>query len=762
MAYSKILNENEILSFVNKFIPGVSQKIFLSIDENLIDLGVTVYGILVGLGGINIAQQIEENVNYCINNLYKPEKRYASLMMLVELLKHAQFITFNKIRKYKYTDLFKSIILEKKPNYKKKGLDLIDECAKEISKRDRHEQTNMLNKIFNDIFKERQTKNLDSEVNYGVVMVIKSLMTYANKEVFEDNFAAICEFIIMLKSSKTISNQLIVLEMFPILSNYNNEAFMNLGFLDKAIEHLLRLLNTQNNHLKKPSHNALAKILEPYHPDKIKDRAKAILEQLYAEFKSNGNKTDSNLLPCMVSVSEKAQKFFTIFFSEEQIHELINLLLINGISEDILSYLDFLLKINLPDINKIIQIKLLHTISYILANNLYPFQISNDTLDKYKASIEDFTNNLAKSLKDANKETNNETLICVSLSCLSRFNFSEFADQMGSFVNDKALVFLDDVRPPVRKAAAKAVTLLSVKQHTSNRFGLSHNMMFQILNKLLYIAISDPDEEVREIMLGSLNKNFDNYLKYKSNLQNLILALNDSNDKVQRKAIIILRRLISSNASDIAPALQNSLYRIIRVINMKSNDTEKDVVQNLKLLKCFINHAPFLLKNQRDLIFKFLLSTLQNQKTTQTVSAEIFSTLSSLVCIAKSATIKYFDQLMVVTLDSFEDMAFTQKRVEAIKCLSNIIRTSGLVVFVNYKYSNLNDLIFLLFQVEANQDARNELMRLMGVLGALDCFNLFKIQSENNFASTCPNNHELVKIIESNHKSKFNFESRFI
>ena len=75
----------------------------------------------------------------------------------------------------------------------------------------------------------------------------------------------------------------------------------------------------------------------------------------------------------MVSVSEKVQKYFTTFFSEDQIHELINLLLINGISEDIITYLDFLLKINLPDINTVIQIKLLHTISYILANSLYPF-----------------------------------------------------------------------------------------------------------------------------------------------------------------------------------------------------------------------------------------------------------------------------------------------------------------------------------------------------------------------------------------------------
>lgn len=71
----------------------------------------------------------------------------------------------------------------------------------------------------------------------------------------------------------------------------------------------------------------------------------------------------------------------------------------------------------------------------------------------------------------------------------------------------------------------------------------------------------------------------------------------------------------------------------------------------------------------------------------------------------------------------------------------------------------LNDLIFVLFQVEANEEARNELMRLMGVLGALDCFNLFKIQSETDLSYSNLSHKEIVHIIESNHKSKFCFES---
>lgn len=202
--------------------------------------------------------------------------------------------------------------------------------------------------------------------------------------------------------------------------------------------------------------------------------------------------------------------------------------------------------------------------------------------------------------------------------------------------------------------------------------------MLQILNKILYVAISDPDTEVREIMLASLNNSFDIYLKSKSALPSLILALNDSSDKVQRKAVTILKRLVTSNSSYVVPALQNTLYRTIRIINMKSYDTDAaDAVQSLKLLRCFINNASFIMKNQRDLIFKFLLNTLQNQKTTQLVSAEIFATLSSLVLVARSASIKYFEILMQVALDSLNDISFSRKRVEAIKCLTNTIQSSG-------------------------------------------------------------------------------------
>lgn len=46
-------------------------------------------------------------------------------------------------------------------------------------------------------------------------------------------------------------------------------------------------------------------------------------------------------------------------------------------------------------------------------------------------------------------------------------------------------------------------------------------------------------------------------------------------------------------------------------------------------------------------------------------------------------------------------------------------------------------------------------MRLMGVLGALDCYNLFK---QERVEASEARNEEIMRVIEVNHKSKFSFE----
>lgn len=80
------------------------------------------------------------------------------------------------------------------------------------------------------------------------------------------------------------------------------------------------------------------------------------------------------------------------------------------------------------------------------------------------------------------------------------------------------------------------------------------------------------------------------------------------------------------------------------------------------------------------------------------------------------------------------------------------------MVYTYYRYVTLIDSIFFLFQVEANPEARTELTRLIGVLGALDCFYLFKNKALPVLSSS-PDSQPLITAIKANHKASFFFES---
>lgn len=134
-------------------------------------------------------------------------------------------------------------------------------------------------------------------------------------------------------------------------------------------------------------------------------------------------------------------------------------------------------------------------ISYILTRQFYRFRIDAGMYSRRSADLESFKSRYKNAIQNFATLQDEDTL-CVCLSCLNKFDFKDFEQQMGSFVKDTALVYLDDVRALVRKAASKAVSLLSVKTKRGMDISLSHNVMFEILNKLLTIAISDNDMEV--------------------------------------------------------------------------------------------------------------------------------------------------------------------------------------------------------------------------------------------------------------------------
>ena len=134
------------------------------------------------------------------------------------------------------------------------------------------------------------------------------------------------------------------------------------------------------------------------------------------------------LLPCIKSISNKVKKSFTDFFSVEEIHQFIDRLLLKGITWNILKFLDLLESLKIEDLSSLIQIKVLLAISFVLINTgkFHNYSTTNIIKEQYRKSINEFK----EALKGKKDYRNQEGIVCTSLSCLSKYNFPDFTDQI--------------------------------------------------------------------------------------------------------------------------------------------------------------------------------------------------------------------------------------------------------------------------------------------------------------------------------------------
>lgn len=136
--------------------------------------------------------------------------------------------------------------------------------------------------------------------------------------------------------------------------------------------------------------------------------------------------------------------------------------------------------------------------------------------------------------------------------------------------------------------------------------------MFQILVKFLGKAIADPNDQVRETMLESLNKNFDPFLSTPNNLRTLFLCVNDPKDRVQELSLKILCRLSKNNSADIVPFLKKQLGVYLQALNDNHFQKEKEKTLIVKLIKVMIKYGSDIILPHCESISQIFLKQLKS------------------------------------------------------------------------------------------------------------------------------------------------------
>ncbi|KAK6136952.1 hypothetical protein DH2020_029313 [Rehmannia glutinosa] len=248
-------------------------------------------------------------------------------------------------------------------------------------------------------------------------------------------------------------------------------------------------------------------------------------------------------------------------------------------------------------------------------------------------------------------------------------------------------------------------------------------LCYLIVEKLLIAAVADADVTVRRSIFSSLHETggFDDYLAQADCLTAVFAALNDEDFEVREFAISVAGRLSEKNPAYVLPALRRHLIQLLTYLKQSADSKCRE--ESAKLLGCLIRNCERLILPYISPIHKALIAKL-NEGTGVNANNGIISgvlvTVGDLARVGGFAMRQYIPELMPLIVEALLDGAAAMKREVAVTTLGQVVQSTGYVITPYNEYPQLLGLLLKLLNGELAWSTRREVLKVLGIMGALD------------------------------------------
>jgi FKBP12-rapamycin complex-associated protein len=288
---------------------------------------------------------------------------------------------------------------------------------------------------------------------------------------------------------------------------------------------------------------------------------------------------------------------------------------------------------------------------------------------------------------------------------------------LNEFVRDSCVAYLDNEHPGVRQAAAHTCCQLFARDpivyQTSTH---AVQVVDEVLEKLLLVGIADPDTTIRQTTLASLDERFDRHLAKSENVRSLFIALNDESFVVRELSLTIIGRLSAYNPAYVTPTLRKILIQLLTEIEYAVVGRTRE--ESARLLTLLVTASETLIKPYIEKIFDVLLPNIRDSS--PGVVSSILQVVGEIARVGGEALLPYTDQLMPMFIEILQDQSSPTKRTAALTALGRFASSTGYVIDPYLKYPILLDILMSILKTEQSVRIRQETMKLVGILGALD------------------------------------------
>lgn len=390
----------------------------------------------------------------------------------------------------------------------------------------------------------------------------------------------------------------------------------------------------------------------------------------------------------------------------------------------------------IPPVKPTIQERLLDMLSVVLCGE--PFKPLGAPQPNTLSSVPV----IAKDGKDPQAYEHRRAEVKLALNTLGSFDFTGHI--LNEFVRDVAIKYVEDEDPETREAAALTCCQLYVRDPIVNQTSYhALQVVGDVIEKLLTVGISDPEPHIRSVVLDALDERFDRHLAKAENIRILFFALNDEVFAIREVAISIIGRLARYNPAYVIPSLRKTLIQMLT--ELEFSDVARNKEESAKLLSLLVQNAQSLIKPYVEPMISVLLPKASDPS--PTVAATILKAIGELAAVGGEDMLPYKDRLMPLIIDALQDQSSNIKREAALHALGQLASNSGYVIQPYLEYPQLLEILQGIIRTEDQKGPiRQETIKLMGILGALDPYKHQQVEESPRDVQNRPETSQMTDI----------------
>eukprot|EP00002_Diphylleia_rotans_P004010 TRINITY_DN1288_c0_g1_i6.p1 TRINITY_DN1288_c0_g1~~TRINITY_DN1288_c0_g1_i6.p1 ORF type:complete len:2340 (-),score=509.17 TRINITY_DN1288_c0_g1_i6:204-7223(-) len=690
--------------------PPILRNVLPHPDINVMMMASKAVGHLAKIGGMLTAEFVDFEVKRALEWLEGDRyesRRHAAVLILKELAENAGTLFFVHVEHF-FEHMW-TAIRDPKINIRETAVEALRACLRLIEQRNNPEYARWYQKIKSETYKNLDKGNNDTV--HGSLLVLGELFINSGNFLVP-YFKEASDYILKFRDHRDKLVKKTVVTILPKAISFavSKEIWKQewkegrefyTSALKNTIQYVFKTLNKEGD--RSYAFIAMGEIALAIRSDCLQ-----YLDEIMARVKEG--------------LGQKAKKVFVV----EAIHcvRMLSQAIGTDMKAHVAELLDILFQIplsqvlidtfgeiarHIPDYLGEVQDRLLNRLSMILSSTPYRQFGTPSYIKRFVPPTP--TPNAPQNVLD----TSDPETIVLALRALRSFNFT--GHFLLDFCRDSVMKFIDDENSLSRREAC--LTCCTIASQTDNVVptrGHAALVISELLSKLMNVMIADQDSSIRYDIINSLDARFDYHLAQAENLRLLFIAMNDEIFEVREKAVITVGRLTARNPAYVMPSLRKTLIQLLTELDM-TNDTRVKV-DCTKLLGKLISSSHRLVKPYVDPILHCIMPKLKD--TTQDVGSSALAVVGELSRVAGEDMLKYIDELMPQIVETLQDQSSSVKREIALRTLGQLVESTGYTITPYMKYPNLMNIILQMFNTETLPTIRTELLKVTGILGALD------------------------------------------